>query len=240
MNGHSRAGPNVQDLVLEDSSTPNMGVVKKVTTKWCTKATVTSPRNPNLFEECVTYRTVQNQNGSQKSGNIVLKPVGAWDTKSAPCAVSSSFMKAQTAPSTASTAAGKSLRSGGHVTECPALPNGEPGPGQSAQCPVERVCLNVWSHVAVEINAPVRSLSYKRPAGQDPAMMSHAEETGPFSVRWRFWLVIARYQVTASSAANPAVSEVALLFLFCTKLLRRRRNFASVQPPNFWRHSQPL
>lgn len=72
-----------------------------------------------------------------------------------------------------------------------------------------------------------------------PWQMSHAEETSPYSVRWRFWLVIARYQVTTSSAVNPAVSEVALLLLFCMKQLRRRRNFASVQPLNFWRHSQP-
>ncbi len=70
--------------------------------------------------------------------------------------------------------------------------------------------------------------------------MSHAEETSLYSVRWRLWLVIARYQVTTSSAVNPAVSEVALLLLFFTKLLRQKRNFASVQPPNFWRHSQPL
>lgn len=67
--------------------------------------------------------------GSQRSGNIVLKPVGAWDTKSALCAVSSSFTKALTAPSTANTAVGKSLRSGGHATEYPAQPNGGPGPG---------------------------------------------------------------------------------------------------------------
>jgi len=37
-----------------------MGVVKKVTTKWCTEATVTSTRNPNLFAECVTYKTALN------------------------------------------------------------------------------------------------------------------------------------------------------------------------------------
>lgn len=68
--------------------------------------------------------------GSQRSGNIALKPVGAWDTKSALCAVSSSFMRARTAPSTASTAMEKTLRSEGHVTEYPALPNGGLGPGQ--------------------------------------------------------------------------------------------------------------
>ncbi len=68
--------------------------------------------------------------GSQRSGNTALKPVEAWDTKSALCAVSSSFMQAQTAPSTASTAVGKSLRSGGHVAEFPVQPNGELGPGQ--------------------------------------------------------------------------------------------------------------
>lgn len=68
--------------------------------------------------------------GSQRSGNIVLKPVGAWDTKSALCAVSSSFTRARTAPSTASTAVEKTLRSEGHVTEYPALPNGGLGPGQ--------------------------------------------------------------------------------------------------------------
>lgn len=70
--------------------------------------------------------------------------------------------------------------------------------------------------------------------------MSRAEETSPYSVRWRFWHVIARFQATTSSAVNPAVGEVALLLPFCTKLQRQRRNFASVQPPNFWRHSQPL
>lgn len=43
---------------FQDSNTLNMGVVKKVTAKWCTEATVTSTRNPNLFAGCVTYRTV--------------------------------------------------------------------------------------------------------------------------------------------------------------------------------------
>ncbi|XP_077087671.1 A disintegrin and metalloproteinase with thrombospondin motifs 3 isoform X3 [Siphateles boraxobius] len=108
-----------------------------------------------------------------------------------------------------------------------------------AQCPVGRVWCDAWSHVALEINAPARSLRHKDHAGQDPVTMSHAVETSPYSVRWRFWLVIARYQVTTSSAVNPAVSEVALFLLFCTKLLRWKRNFASVQPLNFWRHFQP-
>jgi len=68
--------------------------------------------------------------GSQKSGNIVLKPVGAWDTTSALCAVSSSLTRALTAPSTANSAVGKNQRSGGHATEYPAQHNGGPGPGQ--------------------------------------------------------------------------------------------------------------
>jgi len=38
----------------------------------------------------------------------------------------------------------------------------------SAQCPVGRVWCDVWSHVALEINAPARSLIHTDPAGQDP------------------------------------------------------------------------
>lgn len=64
------------------------------------------------------------------SGNIVLKLVGVWATRSAQCDVSSFSMKAQTALSTANTAVGKSLRSDSHATECHAQASGGPGPGQ--------------------------------------------------------------------------------------------------------------
>lgn len=68
--------------------------------------------------------------GLQMSGNIVPKLVGVWGTKSAPCDVSSSSMKEQTALFTASTAVGKSLRSDSHATECHAQASGGPVPGQ--------------------------------------------------------------------------------------------------------------
>lgn len=48
----------------------------------------------------------------------------------------------------------------------------------SAQCPVGRVWRDAWSHVALEINAPVRSLSHTDPAGQVPVM-----------VRWHWHII---------------------------------------------------
>lgn len=68
--------------------------------------------------------------GSQRNGSIVPKPVAAWAFRSGPFAVCNSSMTTPTAPCTASTAAGRSQRAGGPVTEFHVLPNGGPEHGQ--------------------------------------------------------------------------------------------------------------
>lgn len=68
--------------------------------------------------------------GSQTNGSTVPKPAAAWAFRSGPFAACSSSMTEPTAPSTASTAAVRSQRAGGPVTESHVLPSGGPARGQ--------------------------------------------------------------------------------------------------------------
>lgn len=84
----------------------------------------------NLLYILSNLFTVIHPDGSQRNGSIALKPAAAWAFRSGPFAVCSSSTRAPTALSTASTAAGRSQRAGGPVTESHALRSGGPEPGQ--------------------------------------------------------------------------------------------------------------
>lgn len=126
---------------MSTPSTSNKKKTEKTYTRLCTfwsgSVVWTSPNTVLL--KCIPFcydiipsnlLTLIHPGGSQRNGSIVPKPAAAWAFRSEPFAACSCSTRAQTAPFTASTAAGRSQKAGGPVTESHVLPSGGPERGQ--------------------------------------------------------------------------------------------------------------